>query len=99
MVTQDIEKAVFDLIDEYNGPSIFTFKRYPLRKSTDLNEDFRMDPLDAYDLLEKYTEIFGIEPSEIDFQNYFPDNFSNKHDPLTIQLLIDSAKAGRWLGK
>ncbi|MEG3130847.1 DUF1493 family protein [Pantoea cypripedii] len=99
MVTQDIEKAVFDLAGEYNGRGLFTFKRYPLKHDTDLNEDFRMDPLDAYELLEKYVERFNIEASEIDFSQYFPEDFSKKHDPLTIQLLIDSAKAGRWLGK
>ncbi|QGY32624.1 DUF1493 family protein [Pantoea cypripedii] len=99
MVTQDIEKAVFDLVEEYNGRRLFTLKRYPLKHDTDLNEDFRMDPLDAYELLEKYVERFNIEASEIDFSQYFPEDFSEKHDRLTIQLLIDSAKAGRWLGK
>ncbi|WP_313689000.1 hypothetical protein [Pantoea sp.] len=59
MVTQYIEKAVFDLAGEYNGRRLFTFKRYP----------------------------------------HFPEDFSKKHDLLTIQLLIDSAKAGRWPGR
>lgn len=74
-------------------------KRYPLKATTDLNEDFRMDPIDAYELLERYVEIFNIEPCDIDFEQYFPENLSKKHDPLTIQLMINSAKAGRWLGK
>ncbi|QKJ87834.1 DUF1493 family protein [Paramixta manurensis] len=99
MVTGDIEQAVFDLVGEYNGRRLFSMKPYPLTLTTDLNEDFRMDPLDAYELLEKYVDRFGIEPSDIDFGHYFPEDFSQVHDPLTIQLLIDSAKAGRWLGK
>ncbi|EOV8988148.1 DUF1493 family protein [Cronobacter dublinensis] len=99
MVTgDDIERAVFDLVEEYNGPRLFTFKRYPLRLNTDLNEDFRMDPLDAYELLEKYVERFNIDPSEINFGQYFPEDFSEDHTPLTIQLLVDSAKAGHWIG-
>jgi hypothetical protein len=57
-----------------------------------------MDPLDAYELMEKYVEKFNIDPSEIKLSQYFPNDFSQPHDPLTIQLLIDSARAGHWLG-
>lgn len=98
MVKLDIEQAVYALLSEYNGRSLLTLRRYPLRHDTDLNKDFRMDPLDAYELLEKYSERFGIDPEEINFQRYFPEDFSKKHDPLTVQLLIDSAVAGHWLG-
>lgn len=97
-MVDDTEKAVFALVEKYNAPSIFTFRRFKLKHDTDLNNDFRMDPLDAYDLMEQYTEQFGIEPKEIDFEHYFPE-YGDAQDPLTIQLLIDSAKAGRWLGK
>ncbi|MEQ4529744.1 MAG: DUF1493 family protein [Mixta sp.] len=99
MVEDNVEQAVFDLVNEYNGPRLFSMKPYLLKPTTDLNEDFRMDPIDAYDLLERYVELFNIEPSDIDFERYFPESLSKNHDPLTIQLLIDSAKAGRWLGK
>ncbi|URQ61665.1 DUF1493 family protein [Pantoea alhagi] len=57
-----------------------------------------MDPLAAGDLLEEFAKQFGIEPKEIDFEYYFPD-YGDAQAPLTIQLLINSAKAGRWLGK
>lgn len=99
MVEDNIEQNVFDLVNEYNGPRLFLIKRYPLKPTTDLNEDFRMDPIDAYELLERYVEVFNIEPSDIDFEQHFPENLSKNHDPLTIQLMIDSAKAGRWLRK
>lgn len=99
MVEDSVEQTVYDLVNEYNGPRLFLIKRYPLKPTTDLKEDFRMDPIDAYALLERYVEMFNIEPSEIDFERYFPENLSKNHDPLTIQLMIDSAKAGHWLGK
>lgn len=99
MVSEDIEKAVFALVEDYNGRSLFTFRRYKLELDTDLNNDFRMDPLDAYELLERYAETFGINPSTITFAEYFPEDFNAPHDPLTIRLLIESAQAGRWLGK
>lgn len=98
-VNEDIEKAVFALVEDYNGRSIFTFRRYNLEPDTDLNNDFRMDPLDAYELLERYAVISGIDPASITFNRYFPEDFSGTHDPLTIRLLVESAKAGRWLGK
>ncbi|KKB03520.1 DUF1493 family protein [Pantoea anthophila] len=98
MVIADIEQAVFDLVESYNGRSLFTLRRFQLRHDTDLNKDFRMDPLDAYDLMEKFAEKFDIEPSDINFTYYFPD-YGDAPEPLTIQLLIDSAKAGKWLGE
>ncbi|ERM07837.1 acyl carrier protein [Pantoea agglomerans Tx10] len=99
MVNEDIEKAVFAMVEDYNGRSLFTFRRYKLELDTDLNNDFRMDPLDAYELLERYAERFGINPETITFAEYFPEDFNAPHDPLTIRLLIESALAGRWLGK
>ncbi len=93
----EIERAVWELVGEYNGRRLFTFKPYPLKLDTDLNEDFRMDPLDAYELMERYVEKFNVEPSDIDFGKYFPEDFSKNHPPLTVGMLIESAKAGRWL--
>lgn len=99
MVMDEIEKAVFDLVETYNAPSIFTFKRFNLKHDTDLNEDFRMDPLDAYDLIDEFSREFSINRAEINFTDYFPENNGKAERPLTIQLLIDSAKAGHWVGK
>lgn len=70
MVITDIERAVFELIEQYNGRSLLTFKRFKLTYETDLNEDFRMDPIDAYELLEKYVERFNIDPTDIKFEQY-----------------------------
>ncbi len=99
MVSEDIEKAVFALVEDYNGRSLFTLKRYKLELDTDLNNDFRMDPIDAYELLERYADSFGIDPGSISFNDYFPEDFTAPHDPLTLRLLVESAQAGRWLGK
>lgn len=97
MVTDGLEKAVFDLIEEYNGYWFWLRKRYPLTKETDLNKDFRMAPEDAAELLEKYADKFAINPRDIHFEKYFPANPRTEHTPLTIDMLIESAKAGRWL--
>lgn len=98
MVSADeIEKEVFELVEHYNGFWIWLLKRYPLKVETDLNKDFRMAPEDAYELLEKYVEKFNINPKDIEFERFFPDNNRVEHVPLTIGMLIESAKAGRWL--
>jgi len=55
-----------------------------------------MDPLDAYDLLEEFTEKFSINLDEINFTRYFPEDNGKAEKALTIQLLIDSARAGHW---
>lgn len=95
--SDEIGKAVFELVEKYNGRSLLTFRRYQLKPQTDLNGDFRMLPEDAYELMESYVDIFNIDPQEIEFSRYFPLNEGEPHTPLTIALLIESAKAGRWL--
>ncbi|CAI2497270.1 Protein of uncharacterised function (DUF1493) [Serratia ficaria] len=96
MVT-DAEKAVFALVEDYNGFWLWLFKRYPLTKETDLRKDFRMAPEDAYELMERYVELFNIDPKDIHFSKYYPENNKSPREPLTINMLIESAKAGRWL--
>lgn len=93
-----IKEEVYRLVEEYNAPGLFS-RRRKLSLTTDLNEDLRMDPQDAYELLERYTEQFGIEPKTITFDVYFPENLSKNHPPLTIELLIKSAQAGSWQGQ
>ncbi|PKC46620.1 DUF1493 family protein [Pantoea ananatis] len=98
-MVEEIEKSVFELVEDYNAPSLFTFKRYPLKLDTELNGDFRMDPDDAYELLEKFAEKFSIEPSEIDFSKYYPQSGKQTKHALTIQILVDSARLGHWIEK
>jgi len=95
----DTEKAIFALIEEYNGYWFWLRKRFPLTHKTDLNKDFSMAPEDAAELLETFAEQFSINPKEINFGRYFPANNGKVGKPLTIQLLIDSARAGYWTDK
>ncbi|QKJ86023.1 DUF1493 family protein [Paramixta manurensis] len=68
---------------------------------------------DVYELLDKYAEVFNVDCSSINWRKYFPIQIlpflpngilpnrlrSDRHkaSPLTIKMLIESAKAGRWL--
>lgn len=96
-MVDEIEKSVYELVEDYNAPSLFTLKRHNLKSETELNGDFRMDPDDAYELLEKFAEKFSIKPNEIDFNRYFPESRKDPKHTLTIQMLVDSAKAGHWI--
>lgn len=70
-------------------------------------------PEDATEFLEEYAEEFGVDMSSFKFNRYFPNEgirflpnailpryLRTEHhepEPLTVSMLIESAKAGRWL--
>ncbi|NCH33154.1 DUF1493 family protein [Cronobacter sakazakii] len=70
-------------------------------------------PEDAQAFFEEYFAVFNLNYSSFDFRKYFPQEGifflpnailpgylkSDKHQPspLTVQMLIASAKAGRWI--
>lgn len=71
-----------------------------------LRDDFRFLPEDAHDFLSDLFEHFGIEHSTFDGRNYieYEYPFWQKKaspepaiKPLTVAMIIESAKAGKWL--
>jgi hypothetical protein len=95
MVTQiHIERKVLDLVETYNGRSLFTLKRRVLTLDTDLNADMKMDPIEARDLLEDYFTQFDVDPARFDFPRRL---HPRRPEPLTIRMLVESARAKRWL--
>ncbi|WP_017349137.1 DUF1493 family protein [Pantoea sp. A4] len=68
---------------------------------------------DVYELVDKYAEVFDVDCSAINWRRYFPiltlpflPNVilperlrSDRHEPeaFTVGMLIESAKAGRWI--
>ncbi|ELQ6063312.1 DUF1493 family protein [Cronobacter sakazakii] len=70
-------------------------------------------PEDAHAFFGEYFAVFNINDSSFDFSKYFPQEGifflpnailpdylkSDKHQPapLTVKMLIASAKAGRWI--
>lgn len=113
MSDRNIEQEVFALIERYNGPVLFSKRHKTLTLESDLYNDLKLAPEDAVDLLEEYAEAFGIKLGDISFTKYFPNTsglFSfltpkalrstgEKPIPLTVGMLVESAKAGRWLYK
>lgn len=68
---------------------------------------------DVYELVDKYVEVFGVDCSSVNWRRYFPililpflpncimparlRSDRHKPEPLTVRMLVESAKAGRWL--
>jgi len=98
MVEQDaIEKRVYELIQPWNGRSWLTFKIPRLNGETSLNLTMNMDEEEAQDLLDEIFTEFNLRHTELDFSLYFPVKNRKCGKPLTIDMLIKSAEAGRWL--
>ncbi|MEQ9885941.1 DUF1493 family protein [Pectobacterium zantedeschiae] len=91
-----IEKRIYELIEPWNGITWSSLKIKPLAGETSLNHSMNMDPIEAADLLLEVFEEFSLNFDDLNFQAYFTKHRKDEK-PLTINMLIASAKAGRWL--
>ncbi|MGQ8774537.1 DUF1493 family protein [Serratia sp. NA_112.1] len=92
----DIEKRILEMVEPYNGRSWLTLKKPMLTGDSSLNYTMKIDEQEAMDLLDEIFTEFHLEHDTLDFSTYFP-NDKSPPKPLTINMLIKSAKAGRWL--
>ncbi|HEY2454157.1 MAG TPA: DUF1493 family protein [Scandinavium sp.] len=75
-------------------------------KEWTLQDDFQFVPEDAQDFLLDLFEKFNIEYSNFDGRNYFEYEYpfwqkrlspEPEIRPLSVNMIIESAKAGKWL--
>lgn len=75
-------------------------------KEWTLLDDFQFVPEDAHDFLSDLFEHFDIEHSNFDGRTYLEYEYpfwqkspspEREIKPLTVAMIIESAKAGRWL--
>lgn len=75
-------------------------------KEWTLLDDFEFVPEDACDFLSDLFEHFSIEHSNFDVSNYLEREYpfwqkipspEPEVKPLTVQMIIESAQAGKWL--
>ncbi|WP_312685744.1 DUF1493 family protein [Kosakonia sp.] len=108
MVNDDIEKRVIEMITVRSGVYIFRKKKYDTyTKESSIHFDVRLDQDDVEELVDEYSKEFNVDMSDFHLEKYYPPvNFSwnpfKKPEPvdiqeLTIDMFIQSAKAGRWL--
>jgi len=104
-VSQLIDDEIREFVQK-ELPLITTLflKVIEVRDDSTLQEIYEPDDID--EMLEKYFIRFDVERGSFSPGNYFPwktHSFlsrkaaSAEKKPLTIQMLIESAKAGRWL--
>lgn len=110
---EEIQRKVLDWYDnKWNLPTPFSKKR-PLSLDTSLSTGDRAWARETGDdIMKDYFSRFNVDDSSFDFLKYWPvskgfiPNFirprslrmeEKRAEPLTIAMLIESAKAGRWL--
>ncbi len=104
----DIEQRVITLVTRHSGVYMFRKKKYDTyTASSSIHFDVGLDQDDVEELIEDYAKAFNVDMSNFHLENYYPKvNFSwnpfRKPEPVdvpdfTINMLIESAKAGKWL--
>ena len=94
-MVDDTQARVMALIEPWNGRALLTFRKKTLTPETSLNLDMKLDPEDAAECLQSVFEAFGMDSDQVMFSRYYPRN-PREAVPLTIEMLIESARAGRW---
>lgn len=107
-MVNDVEKRIYELVSRYDGYYLFgKKKKWNFTPETDFDTDLNLDIGEAEELMEEFFSLFNVERGNFKIQTYYPDEpwYWNpfKKPPVipvpdfTIGMLIESAKAGRWL--
>ena len=107
-MVEDIEKRVIKLFTIRSGTYILRNKKSATYTSdSSIHFDVQLDQDDVEELVEDYAKEFNVDMSNFHLETYYPEvNFSwnpfKKPEPVdvpefTIDMFIQSAKAGRWL--
>ncbi|EOC1455084.1 DUF1493 family protein [Cronobacter sakazakii] len=107
-MVEDIEKRVIEMFTIRSGSYLFRKKKYDTYTAeSSIHFDVRLDQDDVEELIEDYSKEFNVDMSNFHLETYYPTvNFSwnlfKKPEPVdvpefTIDMFIQSAKAGRWL--
>ena len=108
-MVDDIEQRIFALVRRYDGVYLFNNekKQRELTLDTDFDTDMTLDVGEAEDLMDEFFKEFQVDRDSFKIETYYPDipiswNPFKKMEPVpvpdfTIGMLIESAKAGKWL--
>lgn len=106
-MVDDLEPRIYEFVQPYAGTYLFNFKKVELTPETDLDTDLSIDELEVEDLMNDFFKKFNVERGNFNIRTYYPDvpislNPFKKTEPVpvpdfTIGMLIESAKAGKWL--
>ncbi|WP_159281427.1 DUF1493 family protein [Rahnella variigena] len=107
MVTDDIAKQVIDLVTRRSGVYMFRRKKYDTyTEESNIHFDVKLDQDDVEELMDEYFSKFQVKKEGFKIETYYPEvtfswNPFKKQivdiPDFTIGMLIESAKAGKWL--
>ena len=104
-----LEQRIYALVRRYQGVYLFNNeeKQKALTPETDFDTDMQLDAGEAEDLMDEFFKAFQVDKGNFRIETYYPDEPYSwnpfKKFPVvpvpdfTIGMLIESAKAGRWL--
>lgn len=106
-MVDDLEQRIYALVRKHDGVYLTKSAQPTLTPDTDFDTDLSMDEDEAEELIECFFAQFGVNRGNFHIRTYYPDvpislNPFKKTDPVpvpdfTIGMLIESAKAGKWL--
>ncbi|QZX98141.1 DUF1493 family protein (plasmid) [Pantoea alfalfae] len=94
-MVDDTQARVMALIEPWNGRSVLTFRKKSLTPEMSLNLDMKLDPQDAAECLQNVFDAFTMDFDQVNFSHYYPKK-PREAIPLTIGMLIESARARQW---
>ncbi|HGY1226641.1 TPA: DUF1493 family protein [Citrobacter farmeri] len=100
----DIEKEIIDFIDrEYNPKKYYLFgPKIIITPDTSIRDDLKLILEDCQELLQEYFKRWNVHSGHFEILDYFSPEYPGSKEPdphkrLTVGMLVESAKAGRWL--
>ncbi|WP_312074360.1 DUF1493 family protein [Atlantibacter sp.] len=106
-MVDDIEQRIYEFVRPYAGTYIFNIKKMELTRDTDFDTDLNLEDVEVEDLMNDFFETFNVDKGNFKIETYYPHvpfswNPFKKTEPVpvpdfTIGMLIESAKAGKWL--
>ena len=98
MTTNEVRQAVFSLVKKHDGWSFIPFFKKAWTLKTDIDSDLHFEREEAEALMDDFFHQFNVERGSFSIDTYYPDRHELSQVPdFTLEMLINSAKEGRWL--
>jgi len=101
---RNYEQEIIDFIDEeYNTKKYFVFgPKKQITLDMSIRDDLKLVYEDNVELMEAFFDRWNVDRSGYQVLNYFnPEYLGSKeedpHEILTLRMLAESARAGKWL--
>lgn len=108
MVTDD--EVIEWYSDRFNKPVLFSKKHIPVTLDTSLSTGRYVWASEAgAEIMGEYFQRFNVDPDGFTFEKYWPEETfilfalctcggdDDEPQPLTLRMLAESARAGKWL--